>query len=489
MTSTAPRAELDRSVGEWAGQTDVHDLLPETAVLLDHLLGSGGSTGAVLGRARLHLLEGRPAEGLSLLQDRGLDGQLEAGRATWNAAVSDACRAAEGDRPAFERLLALAADVVDTDGAVEAGYLVAAAADALGEQRVADGAWTDLPTSLGRVTALTLTHYAAATVAGRDREDPEPATAAVLRAARAFDHLETPLADDPGPAREAARLLEARGDRPGAYLLLLALSRLRVPTADLVAARDLLDAPQPARRRHRYRAVGTAVVASCVLVWFSAVGLLVGRGLLALWARRVRLPGLGLVDSRVARALRRMTYDDVSQTVRSSAGATQVDPLQSLAFVLGLFAGALVAVPLAGAVDDAGAVVAVGVPLTALTAVTVGSWLLARRLQRDWRLRRVLRREAADRRAVLAAASACACWHSRWWTGDPAVAYAAHHLVAGDDEALRPLALTGARLLRCPDTGYAWLSLGSGRATRLVRGAAPEVAPVPQQDVPIGMYL
>ena len=141
MTSTAPTADLDRSVGEWVGQTDLHDLLPQTAVLLDHLLlGHGGTPVAAMGRARLHLLEGRPADGLALLEDRGLAGQLEPGRATWNAALSDACRAADGDRLAFERILALAAEVVGTDGAVEAGYLVAAAADGLGEQRVADGA-------------------------------------------------------------------------------------------------------------------------------------------------------------------------------------------------------------------------------------------------------------------------------------------------------------------------------------------------------------
>ena len=225
-------------------------------------------------------------------------------------------------------------------------------------------------------------------------------------------------------------------------------------TPGLVALRDELDAPHPARRRHRVRAVCTTVVAAALLVWFSALGLLVGRGLMALWARRVGLPGLDLVDSRVARALRRMTYDPASQTVRSNAGSTQVDPLQSLAVVLGLLGGALVAVPLAGLVEDAGPAVGIGVPLTALTAVTVGSWLLTRRLQRAWRLRRVLGREAAERRAVL----------------------------------LRPLVLPDAHLLRCPDTGYAWLSLGCGRAMRLVRGA-PETAAVPQQDVPIGMYL
>ncbi|MFN8076600.1 MAG: hypothetical protein U0Q15_14440 [Kineosporiaceae bacterium] len=229
--------------------------------LFGSLRGPGGARTAVDIAAAL-LLTGRLPDAVNVLRLAGLwqPGSLDA-RASGSRArmVLAACRAACGDADAYARLL-----TGDAGSPVLTGYLQAAAAAVRGDLDVADQAWERVVEQGAPLTDHSFPPWAAAVVAHRSRVDPEAAAAAVLAAARGVASLAHDPLRHPAPVLAALEALTARGDHPGARLLALAVHR-RHPELPLTAH------------------LGAA------LPWWR------------------RLPGLGVVDARVARRLRRGT--------------------------------------------------------------------------------------------------------------------------------------------------------------------------------------
>lgn len=484
--SEAPAtADLTPSVSQWAAAADDLDLLEDLDALLAWLVAlRAPSDGVLLGQARSLLLRGHPDRALAHLVAAGLDAPCEdPGRPTWRGAVADACRAGTGDLAAYTRLLSATAAVSQSADGWQLTYLLAGA----GRQPECDAAWIDLPTARNRVTALTVSRYAVAKTSARDRLDSVAATTAVVRAVEAFDALAVPLVADPAPALAAAAELVRRDDRSGARLLLEAVTHRHPPIAAVTTALRELDATASEHRRYRRRKGAVIAVAAPVFLYLTVFGLIAGHVAMGAWRRRVRLPGLDLVESQASRILSRQRYDPVTDQVVTSDGQTRVDGVDALGAVLGLFAGALVGVPANQALPDH-PVIGLCVALGAVLGLGVAGWAGARELRVAHARRRRDRRAAAAGRARLSEASKCSCWQTNVVVGPFARSYLDLHLTSQSAGGLAGLALSDVSLAACPTTGHLWLVRYGGDRTTLLRGAPPEQAQ-PDSDLPVGLYL
>jgi hypothetical protein len=487
-------ATLDDSWLTWTASADDADELELASALHAALPPEQDSPDVAVWRARLFLLQGRPEEALAELVRHGLTEAPVQGSLTWAELVLVAVRAALGDPASFHRLLEAASLTAGELQSWRAAYLVAAAAEQLGHQAIADQAWRTLALEHSIVTPLTVSRLAAGEVARRDPLDHDAVTAVVMTQARNLSRLVPPPAEDPGPVLAAAAGLRARGDDAGARLLLRAVVRLNPANPELSAA--LLEVT-PTRAEHRHVAVVVAVTVLCTpLALLGLLGAGIAFGARKLWTLRVRIPGLSRADSVAWRAVGALSFDESSGTVR-----TETDNASGwyglagiLGFGVGVFVGYLAsesATALLGAPNDA---VSIGMWLLGIVGVPVLFVLGARAAHRRFLTSRRRRHEAKEVRRRLAEAAQCHCWQTRGLTGQLAEAYLTAHLepvrdaptLAELSRRLGPRAVVG----QCPVTGGIWLggSLGRGGTTVLLRGTVPAlpdpaVAPLP------GFYL
>ncbi|WP_432456820.1 hypothetical protein [Cellulomonas iranensis] len=462
-TTATPGPDVDdRSVRSWAQHAEA---LGEPGLAADLLTTVDGADVGHL--ARLALLDGRPADALTLLARGGDDVVPAHGPTSPEHVVAAAARAAQGDEGALVTLLHVGSRVADPQQRADFLRLLAAAAGPAGRHDLADDAWVTLVSEHGDRTPQGLGGWAAAHVARRDAARSTDAVRAVVGVARGLQEALPAAADDAGATTLAVRDLQRRGDRAGAALLAAAVARGGRTSPDLRALRD-----ETALHRRRAPTVVPWILA-LLLLPLGVVGIALGIGVVEV-LRRVwrRVPGVSLCDERVWDTVDGARLDDGRQTGAHS----EVRPLPALAALAGFVAGIGVAFEvdarvraLVPGLGDGWAMLLWAVPLLGVPAL---SFVLVESARRALVRRRVAREGAADRAAQLRSAGACRCWDPVAAVGPFAAAYASEHLVAAPRCTSLP---RGTAVRRCPLTDVPWLvtTTTGGRAQLVLRGAPP----------------
>lgn len=458
----------DRSVRSWVQGAELVGATGLAGDLLGaapHLAGSGD-------RARLALLDGRPADALALLAQTGLDVVPASGPGSADHVVALASRAALGDGTALGVLLSWGSTTSDPQVRRLFLRLLAVAAPRGRHHGLADDAWRSLVVEHGDRTPQGLAGWAAAQVTARDATRGADALQAVLGAAHVLRRAAPSAADDATATEIAVRDLRARGDDAGAALLAAAVARTGRASADLQALRDAT-----ALRERRAAAV-VPLLAVVLLLPLGIVGIAaalgVVHGLRRAWRR---IPAVRWADEQVWYAVDGVRPDDG----RGLHGRSDVRPAPAIAAAVGFIVGVALAVQadtwaraLVPGLGDGWAMLLWAVPLL---GTPVGAFLLVERLRMALVRRRLAQQEAADHAALLASAGSCRCWDTVAAVGPFADAYLAQHL----GPALVPHvpgAPPGASMRRCPLSGVPWLvtTTTGARATLALRGAPPLAA-------------
>jgi hypothetical protein len=495
FTADASAQEMASSLPLWVEAADDSDEL-EVALWLtgENLSAPIGSVEPAVVRARLLLLLSRPDEAVAVLDRAKISSPGDELPTRWEGFVLVACQAAAGDRAAYSTLLRATANVPPSRDSWRTAYLVAAAAEQLGDYPTAQRAWSQLTVDHGIHTRLTVTHFTAGAVFVRDRNDPTEAARIVMANAANFDAMLGGTEPDPDPVHACARLLTERDDVAGARLLFQAVHVRRPREASLAAAAVALE-PREAMKRYRL-ACGLACLLLIPAVPLGLVGIVLFWGGRRLWLTRVTVPGFSLVDSRAWRSLRSLRFDTTRQR---TASARDTSAANVLGAVLGFCAGMPLAAVSLWALDavidesnpsNVGMVILISAVLLALGGATFAGHNLSQRLQRRITKHRLAKQAAKAERKLRADAQACRCWQAIHITGLAARWYLQDHLVEQADIRQRSGALSGlgedTRLGKCPNTGVLWLGTQfdtPGRAM-LLRG----VGPAPGGGVP-GFYM
>ena len=463
---------LRTSAIQWAKVTDDLDQvdLALTMTALREELDPGWAD-APRARARLLLLDDRPAEAMTVVRAAGLTLPPEPAPLAGPDLVVAAVHAANGDDDCHHRLL-------DAMRLVEGGtqrwpvaYLLAAVARARGENAEADQIWLDLVDGLGIVTPLTLSRSAAARV--RRRSGPDAGDQVVATVLNFQSH--SPV-DDPGPVIGAAEQLRAQGDPGGARLLLWATTRIHGPVPAVQAA---LAALTPNSTRYRLRA-GFALVLALLLIPFGVLGLpliLLGR---EYWNRRVAIPGLSPADSRAWRRIGALPLRPGRNVLEPTDGVSAAEAL-TFGLLGGLGFAATAAALDSTAGTSWGTVLVALVWLTGLVAWPAAGVAVMRRAGRR-RDRRAYWAQQQARVPPVPDQQPCQCRRATVLRGARARAYVDGHLrpaaFAGSDP-VRAILGPDATLAVCPDTQIVWLgmNLRSDRSGHAFRGAEPVIEP------------
>jgi hypothetical protein len=447
-------------------------------------------------RARLLLLTGRPHDALALLAALHLT-ELSAGAApSWPHLLLAASRAAAGDDDAYRWLLSTVAGL---PGAWQPLYLVGAAAEQRGDHGTADQAWTTLVQSHRIVTRFTLSRYLGATIARRDRHDPEAAAQNVLDVVETFVASDPDLAEHPQPILDAATHLRRRGDSAGSALLLHAADR-RLPGVPALHAAAQAVSSRAAMRHHQRRRtllwwahVPLLAPAAAVAVWAGFPPLILAGLLIVLAVHRFAarpVPGFSAADSAAWRAGSRLRQGPATQRidldgriVGSVLAAVMLVATVPIAGALaGAFTGRAAAIartPLHAAVSG----VLFAILLAALTGAGLGVLAIARR--HNWRTLRHARAQADRHR--FSDAGECRCWRTDALVGSYAAAYLDRHLAPADPEGWDGARIPYATLARCPATGTLWLTTAAGpRGELLLLRGTDRVSAEP---APVAGYL
>ena len=498
VTADDPAAVPDDAWEQWSEAADAADNFGVALAMIDAMSDEqrrGRAT--AMRKARLLLLCQRPSEALAVLSELGVDVLPATGDLSWAALVLAACRAATGDRWAYQWLLAAVSRLADTEHAAPVAYLVAAAAEQIGDSGTGDQVWTKLVAD-GRITPVSIAKYAAAAVASRDRDDEGAVARTLASAAIALERLVPPPWEQPVPVVSAADDLSARGDQAGARLLLHAVLCRNAPIPLLQPALDART-PIEAMRRHRARMI--AIRLACVTAALTAMVISIRTDFLAAaapavaavalgfrwWSRRRLIPGLSRADSGAWKAfdcLRHRPTNGRGQPLRKDQGG-----LYGVGGIAGLVVAMFVAGALSGMLRRGGQDTAIGWVLLLTLGWTIG-YFATRALHRYILARRRQRRQNAADQQQRAAAAHCRCWQDSHLSGAFATAYLREHLA---DCAVPISAFPAARLERCPVTGALWLALvAAGPSTILLRSqiALPNDQPVAgTPDQFLGMYL
>jgi len=455
--------DVDRSWSLWAAAADDDDRHDLALAMLDGVPAPHDDEETTVSRAALLLRAGRAPEAVAALARCGVSELPTDRRISWPLLVLAGSLAATGDATAYRWLLASAGRMVGAAEAWRVSYLVAAAAAGIGERATADQAWHDIVSRHHIITRVSLAQFSAAQVASRDPADPYEVTTTVAAAVANLHHCGVPVHEDPAPVLDAARALTARGDRPGARLLLHA-ARRRIPaTPELDSALESLT-PTADMRRHRLL-VTTFWCLAPALAPLGMFGMLVVLAVRTVWERRVCIPGLNLADSGAWRAFRGVRYDPQDDPTgpapKDQAGYYGLVALLSL----------LIAIPLGGPATTAvAALTGAASPQQASQKLMISTWLLlclgipflaflgARYVHRRLRAHRIDRQRAAAQRSRHTTAQRCQCWQICSMSGPLAAEYLDRHLTGEPTDRLTAIG-ENPTLGRCPSTGALWIAI------------------------------
>lgn len=476
LADSIDRVDLALAIRDGLAPTP-EDRLVQTRLLL--LSGDAEAARAQLGRE-----PGRPLP--SSEQPFGLEDLLAA-----------ACDAALGDDAALGWLLSAASRLADSDRGWYCAYLVAAAASARGDLRLADQAWTVLVRRYGVRTELTVPAAVIAELSIRDAVEGELVLRTLGSCASALESLVHRVEVDPQPTLEAASQLVKRGDTPGARLLIDVVSRRNPPVRSLQDGLAALE-PRAAIRRYRLKAWALVVLALCV-VPLGILGFILIKIGTRLFRQRVLVPGLKSADSHTWRGLRWIRFN--AGRARVEVGGGQVTGWEAFLLIIGGVIGAGLGWVLAAWVANWFGISEIGtsLPLVLIwlsSIIAVPTFLvLADRIVRAHLSQMGRRRAAAaESRRQREAAVRCSCWEATMKADEAAEAYLTRHLAelpSGHRLTQLPTTLSGlARARLCPDTGAAWLAVTGNEGTGLILLRGPVPSPrTAESTTDNGFYL
>ncbi|TQL02294.1 hypothetical protein [Cellulomonas sp. SLBN-39] len=478
----------------WADSAARMDEFVTVSDLLEAAAQGAADDDLLVARARAAVLAGRPALAAGLLADVDRD-VLDADEHTWKDVVAMAAWAADGDHDALAALVRLGHGLPGPQ-AVAHAYLLARAAEQIGQHDLADGVWralseTDSPTMLVQRRARV------AAVLHRSTTDDGDAGAAVGTAARSLADMVPMPEDDLRPTRDVVERLEARGDADGAWLVLEALSRLR-PGATGVRAMLAERAPT----HPRWRVVGLRVLAAAGAVAVAAYCIAAGIDALLpsvavvaassawLHSPTPREKALNGADAKVLKDVRGIGPDV----------GTRFSGLRQLVLGLGglvlgfIFSVIAIAIAIEEGpwypyfVDNPATADGIAWPLATMFGLLGGAG--GARLGR-----RVLERESARwvdrlREDSVKHTRECVCVAAVGMRGVETERYLAQHLVEASPEiaGLTPaIADSDLTSHQCPISRTPWLAVRTpGREALLVKGV---LAKVKESEEPAGGYL
>ena len=481
-SGTARVSDVQVCLHLWATQADSAD---EFALVLALASATDDPDPELLARALL--CQGDPTAALSVLGSPS--DPLPSADASFSARnlLVAACRAALGDATAYAWLLRSSSLMVDQPRGWFGVDLVAVAADLRNEPEVADRAYRLEAERFGINTPRVAGRLVAAHVAERPTEDGVAVTRQFAEAATTLERGFHPIAHDPRPTLAAAEALVARGDIPGARLILEFVTR-RNHAEGRIAERLAQVSPRSRMRRHSLLAA-TLIALSPLLLVLQAAAMPVGGVLVYSFRRWITIPGLSRTDSVAWRGVRRVQYD------RRTGQPASRNPAGGL-LALGAIVGGIVGIIMGYQITSALPKASEGVQATVLLVLTVVSAALGGYLADRWSREQSGRARASSRKqqteAAVARTGVCRCWETSSLVDDVATAYADRHLRGAGfaDEWRQTSAALGRRtlILTCPQMGTPWLvaTLTDEGAVLALRGPAPASE---TQSAPVGLYL
>ena len=437
--------------------------------------------------ARALLCQGDPGAALSVLGSPS--DQLPSADTSFSARdlLVAACRAASGDASAYAWLLRSSSLLVDQPRGWFGADLVAVAADLRGDREVADRAYRLEAERFGINTPHVAGRLVAAHVAERPKEDGAAVTRQFAQAATTLEQGVHSIAHDPRPTLAAIAALVARGDIPGARVLLEFVTRRNEARGRIA---ELLAQVTPASQMRQHRVLVAVLVAlSPLLLLFRAAALPMAGAVFYAFRRWVTIPGLSRPESVAWRAARQVRYD--RRTGRPTSGRPD-GALLAVGGLTGGIAGVVLGFQILSALPQATQVVQSTAVLAPTIMLAAGGWYLALR----WSRGRESKARAASRKqqteAAVARTGSCRCWETSSLVDDVAAAYADRHLSESgfDEESRRISAELGhsARILICPRMGTPWLvaTITDEGAVLAIRGPAPDSQ---TEGPPLGQYL
>lgn len=479
-TTTTDRTLDHASLAAWV---DAAHAAGEHALLAELLGQLPDPDDASLARAEALVVAGRAAEAAALARSAGVT--QPDGRAAWPHLVLAAADAASGDASAAAWLLGHA-PAAEGPRWARLTRLVTAALDGTGDRRAADRAWLDVVPPSELTAPVPAGRWVEAHVADRDREAPcSSALPAAWRWAEQLSRLTPPLELDARVVVDVAAALEARGDRPGARLLLEAAAARGAEPTILTPALRRVRRGRDGRMTAVVAAVGALVAVAAVLfppplAWTLVVAAGAGAAVLHRWWR---LEGLTTAESRTVLALRdafpaygtgalRRSLRD-ERTVHVAAATVALAAGVALTATAALDPTTPTATWFVEAWRAAGptttllqALLLLGLPVVAVAVSRRRTVAVGRRRWREARVRGVGPADGAP--------PACECWRTYGFVGAFAEAYASGHLTDAGDAT--PVAAATVR--RCPATGVPWLAGPVGERGRwlALRGTATSEA-------------
>lgn len=485
-TTLPPDSDRSQLVASWAAAADLADELQLAAGLVDE---SGLPAAETCSRrAGIAYLSGHPDVALAILAEQGRADVPADGPLHGDHVLALGARAGVGDDAAFARLVGVGG-IVPPSHRPWFLYVLAVAAERVGELALADDAWRALAVDHGVQTPLVQSRFLAGWVAGRDTRDADLAVGRVMEAAGSL-RASTPRPwDDPSVTERTVDALVLRGDPAGAALLAAAVVRTTRPDTRLT---ELSTRTRP--EVHRAPTVVPLLAAAVATIAAAVPGLILG--LLVVRYLRLRwraIPSLTSVDERVWFGIAGLRFD--ARNERTSNGSTQVRGLIAILVLVGFIAGIAAGAGLSSLQSrwwpDAPVVVHVTMWLVSLVGLPLLGGYLGTRWARVEDVRTMHRRDTDEDRARLAGAASCRCWESAGLVGPFAGAYATAHLRPSTEPGMtRPPAGRTTLVLECPLSGVRWLATTteSGISALLLRGT-PRPA---RADAPVtgtGGYL
>lgn len=409
-SGTARVSDVQVRLRLWAAQADSAD---EFALVLALASATDDPDPELLARALL--CQGDPSAALSVLGSPS--DPLPSADASFSARdlLVAACRAALGDATAYAWLLRSSSLMVDRPRGWFGVDLVAVAADLRSEPEVADRAYRLEAERFGINTPRVAGRLVAAHVAERPTEDGVAVTRQFAEAATTLERGFHPIAHDPRPTLAAAEALVARGDVPGARLLLEFVTR-RNHAKGRIAERLAQVSPRSRMRRHGLLAA-TLIALSPLLLLLQAAAMPVGGVLVYSFRRWITIPGLSRTESVAWRGVRRVQCD------RRTGQPASRNPAGGL-LALGAIAGGIVGIIVGYQIMPALPKASEGVQATVLLMLTVMSAALGGISQTGGRASKAVGRgpprvSSRPRRPWLAPGYAVAGRPRPWWTTWP----------------------------------------------------------------------
>ncbi|WP_149203837.1 hypothetical protein [Actinotalea subterranea] len=485
---TVTADDVRASHAEWAkasGALDEYELRVA-------LLRSSEEEGSTSEAARDLLVMGRAAEAAEVLAASGTS-LAPSGRdgLTWPLLVRTATDAACGDDDAFGRLLSQTSRLTTPQERALVLPLLGAAADAQGEVRIADDAWTGYVGVVGATERRATRRACVAALTPRPGTGALPSTDDIATCAGLLSSLTPSPAQDPSTVLETVDGLVRRGAFPAARLLLVAVDRLNPDVPEIQQAMRRLTGGLPAPRMVAViGAVASALVlpASVQVAVALAVVLPLVLSVIALgfWLSRGVwwfAPG----EEGPHNALAKLAVNPVDGTARPLA---RVTPGPGTAAILGFTASALVALPVVRIIDGtpgrgpAEPISTYLQPMVLLLAIAGVGTLVALAIQRrraSQRTRAIAARDAVEEVSLRDLAGHCRCWKEMALSGRRAELYVDLHLVPVPEPiavGVRGVVGADAVVALCPLTRRLWLAGPLGAHGRVValRGAEAETA-------------